>query len=110
MEAEGTGTEGRGADAKGAEATGAEAETWYVYLLECRDGTLYTGIAKDVARRIRQHEDGTGARYTRGRGPFRLLGTAGPFSRGEALQGERSVKRVRHAEKLKHLSTLPRPR
>ncbi|MBK8014365.1 MAG: GIY-YIG nuclease family protein [Deltaproteobacteria bacterium] len=87
-----------------------EEDEWYVYLLECQDGTLYTGIAKDVERRIRQHEEGAGARYTRGRGPFRLLATAGPLSQGEALQCERSVKRVRRADKLEYMMMHSRRR
>ena len=47
-------------------------KTWYVYILECGDGTLYTGITDDVLRRLRTHETGKGAKYTRGRGPLKL--------------------------------------
>lgn len=48
--------------------------TWSIYLLRCADGSLYTGIAKDVSRRIAQHEAGNrGARYLRGRAPFELV-------------------------------------
>ena len=43
------------------------SETWFVYLLRCADGSLYTGTTKDVDRRCRQHNDGTASRYTRGR-------------------------------------------
>ena len=46
---------------------------WFVYVVRCRDGTLYTGIARDVVARIAKHNEGKGARYTRGRGPVRLL-------------------------------------
>ena len=46
---------------------------WYVYLLECRDGSIYTGIATDVERRYAEHAAGKGARYTRSRPPLRLL-------------------------------------
>ena len=42
----------------------------YVYILRCGDGTLYTGVARDVERRLKQHRSGKGARYTRGRGPL----------------------------------------
>ena len=49
------------------------AKHWYVYLVRCADGTLYCGIARDVAARIRAHDAGKGARYTRGRGPLTLL-------------------------------------
>ncbi len=46
---------------------------WVVYILECADRTLYTGITNDLDHRIDQHENGTGAKYTRGRAPFTLL-------------------------------------
>ena len=49
-------------------------ETWFLYIVECRDGSLYTGITNDLDRRLSQHNDGTGARYTRSRRPVR----AGP--------------------------------
>ena len=43
---------------------------WTVYILQCRDGTLYTGITDDLQRRLRAHQEGKGAKYTRGRGPL----------------------------------------
>ena len=46
---------------------------WHVYLIECRDGSLYTGVAVDVSRRYAQHAAGKGARYTRSHPPLRLL-------------------------------------
>ena len=49
--------------------TSRQSEAWIVYILECRDGTFYTGVTNDIARRVRQHNDGQAARYTRGRGP-----------------------------------------
>ena len=51
--------------------------TWHLYLLRCGDGTLYCGIAVDVAARLKQHAEGKGAKYTRGRGPL----LAGPPAR-----------------------------
>lgn len=45
---------------------------WYVYILRCRDGSLYTGITTDLARRCEQHNSGRGARYTRGRAPVHV--------------------------------------
>ena len=66
---------------------------WYVYLLECADGTLYTGISVDPERRLRQHNAGRGARYTRTRRPVRLLGSVAVCGRGEALRLEKRVKR-----------------
>ena len=79
---------------------------WYVYILRCRDGTLYTGIARDVAARIRAHEMGRGARYTRGRGPFELCAKRRCLSQGEALRLEFAIKQLSQANKVR--LTLPR--
>jgi putative endonuclease len=70
------------------------AAPWWVYILECADGSLYTGIATDVARRLKQHEDGKGARYTRGRGPLRLVHSEGCEDRSTALKREAAIKRL----------------
>ena len=50
------------------------AKSWYLYLIECADGSIYTGITVDVAGRYAAHRNGTGARYTRSHPPLRLLG------------------------------------
>lgn len=76
------------------------AARWSVYLLRCGDGTLYTGIALDVARRVAAHGDGRGARYTRGRGPFTVLATRACASKGDALRLELAVKRLPRDAKL----------
>jgi len=68
-------------------------KTWYVYLLECADGTLYTGITLDPERRVRQHNAGRGARYTRTRLPVRLLGSLLVHDQREAMLMERRIKR-----------------
>lgn len=73
---------------------------WYVYIVECSDGTLYTGIAKDVVSRVAAHDSGTGAKYTRGRGPVTLLDYVGPMTWSDALKLEYRVKRARGAKKL----------
>jgi putative endonuclease len=73
---------------------------WTVYLVRCADGTLYCGIARDVTARLRAHDSGTGARYTRGRGPLELLMTRGCHDQGLALRVEHAVKRLTRAEKL----------
>ena len=70
----------------------AHFRVWYVYLLECADGTLYTGITLDPQRRLREHNTGRGARYTRTRGPVRLLGSVAVSGRGEAIRLETQVK------------------
>jgi putative endonuclease len=80
---------------------------WFVYVLQCADGTLYTGIARDVAARLAVHEAGRGARYTRGRGPLRLLAKRRCSSQGDALRLELAFKRLTREEKLA-LVTAPR--
>ena len=75
---------------------------WQVYLLECADGTLYTGVATDLERRLRQHngELTGGARYTRGRRPVRLLWSERCANRGDAQQREAEIKRLSRQQKL----------
>ncbi len=57
---------------------------WYLYLLECTGGSIYTGITTDVARRFAQHQAGKGAKYTRSRMPLRVLGQISFPSKSEA--------------------------
>ena len=73
--------------------------SWYVYLIECRDGSLYTGIAVDVARRYAKHAAGTGARYTRSHPPLRLLGQCAYPDRSEASIAEYRIKQLSPAQK-----------
>lgn len=68
---------------------------YYVYVLLNDAGIAYTGIAKDVAARLAQHNAGTGARFTRGRGPWRVAHAEGPMAHGDALRREMAVKRDR---------------
>ena len=70
----------------------SDPQAWHVYLLECADGTLYTGIALDPQRRVQQHSKGRGARYTRTRLPVRLLGSIAVAGRAEAMRLEAQVK------------------
>ena len=67
---------------------------WWVYLLGCGDGTCYTGITTDVARRLAEHAAGKGARYTRGRLPVTLLGALPCATRSEAARLEASLRRL----------------
>lgn len=68
---------------------------WSVYILRCRDGALYTGIATDVARRLAEHEHGArGSKYLRGRGPFRLVFQAEIGDRALATRAELRIKRL----------------
>ena len=64
----------------------AEKMSWIVYILECSDGSLYTGITTDLSRRITEHEQGNGARYTRGRKPFSLKYTEYFINRGGSFK------------------------
>jgi putative endonuclease len=66
---------------------------WFVYVLLNRAGIAYTGIAKDVAARLLQHNAGSGAKFTRGRGPWRQVHVEGPMTRGDALRREIAIKR-----------------
>jgi putative endonuclease len=66
---------------------------WFVYVLLNRAGIAYTGIAKDVAARLAQHNTGSGAKFTRGRGPWRMIHVEGPMERGDALRREIAIKR-----------------
>jgi putative endonuclease len=68
--------------------------SWTVYVVECGDGTLYTGITTDLPRRLQAHADGKGAKYTRGRGPFSVFYTEMYSNKSEALQREAHIKRL----------------
>ena len=67
---------------------------WFVYLIECRGGSVYTGITTDVERRYAQHVAGTGARYTRAWPPVRLLGVRAFPDRSSASKAEYAVKQL----------------
>lgn len=77
-----------------------EDKLWYLYIVECRDRSLYTGITDDVSRRISMHNAGKGAKYTRGRGPVILRYQESCASHGDALRRELEVKRMSRQEKL----------
>ncbi|TDK22721.1 GIY-YIG nuclease family protein [Luteimonas aestuarii] len=76
------------------------AGTWCVYLLECGDGTWYAGITNDLDARLQAHREGRGARYTRGRGPLRLLAMRGYPDRAAASRAEWQLKRLPKPRKL----------
>ena len=67
---------------------------WYVYIIECRDGSLYTGIAVDVQRRYAMHVAGKGARYTRSHPPLRLLARFEYTDRAAASKAEYAIKQL----------------
>ncbi len=72
---------------------------WTVYILHCADDTLYTGITNDLERRLAAHEAGAGARYTRGRGPFRLVYREKWPDRAAASRREHRIKAMSRALK-----------
>lgn len=78
---------------------GGEAVAWYVYMLRCGDGTLYTGITDDVERRLAAHRSGKGAKYTRGRGPLELVYTEEQPDKSAALRREVQIKKLRREQK-----------
>ena len=72
---------------------------WHVYIILCSDDTLYTGITTDIERRMRQHADGSGAKYFRGRQPKELLYLEGGHDRSSASKRELSIKGLKRTEK-----------
>lgn len=72
---------------------------WYVYILRCGDGTLYTGITDDVPRRLAAHRSGKGAKYTRGRGPLELVYQEQVPNKSAALKREIAIKKLTRREK-----------
>lgn len=73
---------------------------YWLYILRCGDGTLYTGITGDVERRLAVHQSGKGAKYTRGRGPLTVVYREACADKSAALRREAAVKRLSRAEKL----------
>ena len=73
--------------------------SWYVYVARCADGSLYCGIARDVAARIAEHDAGKGARYTRGRGPLAVMFTRRCANQGRALKIEYAFKQLTRIQK-----------
>jgi putative endonuclease len=72
---------------------------WVVYMLEGADKSLYTGITTNLERRLAEHEAGKGAKYTRGRGPFRLVHNETCAGRAEATRREAAIKLMDKANK-----------
>ena len=74
-------------------------DTWYLYILRCRDNTLYTGITTDVQRRLEAHRSGKGAKYTRGRAPLELVYQQTCGTHSQALKRELEIKALKREEK-----------
>ena len=79
----------------------AKAMTWHVYLVRCADGSLYTGITTDLARRVASHNAGKGAKYTRSRLPVVLVWSETAAGDGAAKRREYAVRSMSRAEKLR---------
>jgi len=74
--------------------TANQSADWFLYLVRCRNGHLYTGISTDVTRRFAEHQAGKGAKYLRGKGPLQLVYQRKIGSRSEALKTEIKVKKM----------------
>ena len=81
-------------------------ETWKVYILECADDTLYTGITTDLTRRVKQHQSGKGAKYTRGRGPVKVVDSLSGLDKSTALQVESFIKKCPRKLKIRALRLM----
>jgi len=73
---------------------------FYVYILKCRDNSFYTGYTADLSQRVRAHNTGRGAKYTRARKPVELLYFEDYFSIQDAMRREREIKRLSRAKKI----------
>lgn len=73
---------------------------WYLYILQCKDGSLYTGVTNDVQKRLEAHREGRGAKYTRGRSPLTLVYQEKCGDKSAALRREAQVKKLRKSDKL----------
>ena len=74
--------------------------SWFVYIVECSDGTLYTGIAVDVAARVREHNAGTGAKYTKSRRPVNVVYQEKAKNRSAASKREYEIKHLTRRQKF----------
>jgi len=80
---------------------------WYVYIVQCADKTLYTGITTDVKRRIKEHNSlNLGAKYTKGRRPVKLVYTVKVENKSEALKEEFIIKQLSREEKVKLIKKI----
>ena len=78
-----------------------KAEKWWLYVLECHSGVLYTGIAKNVEARFEAHRNGKGAKFTRLNRPVAILGKTSMRTRGQALRAEYALKQLSRVDKLR---------
>ena len=81
---------------------------WQVYIIECRDKKLYTGITTDIDRRVKEHNSGKGGRFTKFRAPVKLVYTKKAHSRSAALKREAGIKKLSRTEKLNLILSVSR--
>jgi len=81
------------------------SKTWHIYVVSCSDGTLYTGITKDIERRMTEHNSGSGSKYTRCRLPVSLVYSEKTLSRSRAARREAAIKALTRAEKMRLCSS-----
>lgn len=77
---------------------------FYIYVLECNDGSWYTGYTNDIEKRLVKHQQGKGAKYTRGRGPFKLIWKECFSTKEEAMREEYAFKRKTRKEKERYIA------
>jgi len=77
---------------------------WFLYMVRCKNGQIYTGISTDVERRFAEHQAGKGAKYLRGKGPLNLVYQIKIGSRSEALKAEIAIKTMSKSDKEKIIS------
>ena len=83
-------------------------KSWVVYILRCKDNSLYTGITIDIKKRLSAHNKGIAAKYTRSRLPVKLVTISGFMNRKEAMRLEIKIKRMPKAKKIPALTSLKR--
>lgn len=90
------------------ELTCMSDKNWVVYLVRCSDKSLYCGISNDVQRRLKEHNSGKGAKYTRSRRPIELVDTSPEITKREALKLEYRIKRLPADQKIFELIEVSR--
>ena len=80
---------------------------YFVYLIECDDASIYTGITNDLERRFAQHKNGTGGHYTSSRNVLKIVYTEEHSDRSSALKREAEIKRMARAQKIKLIASKP---
>ena len=86
-----------------------EESFWHIYIIKCKDSLLYTGVTKNLKRRIREHNSGNGCRFTKYRAPVKLMYREKAASRSAALKREAAIKRLARKKKLELIKCKNKP-